>query len=67
MRTLLSITDFRFILSGYGHYVVIYTDSKGKEYSKTIDNMSLVDATKNADYPKQSDMRELRRQVTAEW
>lgn len=51
------ITDFRFEIAGYGHYKVTYTSPvTGKQWVKTIDNMPLIDATKNAEEPKRIDL-----------
>ena len=56
-----SITDFDFTLAGYGHYKVTYTSPKtGKQWSNTTSCMPLIDATKNADEPKQADLNELK-------
>lgn len=42
-----SIYDFRFVFIGYGHYRVTYTSPKtGKQWSNTIIDMTLIDATK---------------------
>lgn len=61
MKTKISRTDFRFIPSGYGHYKVTYTSPKtGKEWTKTTSNMPLIDATKNAQEPKQKDLNLLK-------
>ena len=61
-RRIISISDFSFELSGYGHYKVTYSSPKtGKEWTSTINNMPLIDATKNADDPKRCDLENLRR------
>lgn len=60
MKTQLS--DFRFTFAGYGHYEVTYTSPvTSKTFTHLTSNMPLIDATKNADYPKQSDLNELKR------
>ena len=60
MRTQLS--DFTFVPAGYGHYKVTYTSPvTGKEWTRTTNNMPLIDATKNADEPKREDLEELKR------
>jgi hypothetical protein len=62
MKTQLS--DFRFVFSGYGHYEVTYTSPvTGKEWMKVLNDMTLIDATKNEDEPKQSDLNALKRIV----
>ncbi len=59
MKTTLS--DFTFKFSGHGHYKVTYTSPvTGKEWTKTIDQMQLIDNTKNADYPKRKDLNLLK-------
>lgn len=56
------ITDFTFVPSGYGHYKVTYTSpTTGKQWTKITSNMPLIDATKNAEEPKQKDLNELKR------
>jgi len=62
MKNRISITDFRFLPSGYGHYKVIYTSPiTGREWYTVTSNMPLIDATKNADDPKVKDMEYLKR------
>lgn len=57
-----SISDFRFMPSGYGHYKVTYTSPvTGKSWTATTSNMPLIDATKNADDPKRCDLETLKR------
>ena len=61
MKTTISITDFTFRCTGYGHYQVTYTSpNTGKEWTKTITDMPLIDATKNADEPKKRDLNALK-------
>lgn len=56
----LSINDFQFKPTGYGRYEVTYTSSKiGKQWKTTITDMSLIDDTKNAEEPRQFDLRRL--------
>ena len=62
----ISLSDFSFMPSGYGHYKVIYRSPiTFKEWSRVIDNMSLIDATKNAEEPKRKDLEDLKRLVKA--
>ena len=62
MKTQLS--DFRFVFAGYGHYEVTYTSPvTGKEWTKVISYMPIIDDTKNADDPKQADLDHLKRIV----
>jgi hypothetical protein len=65
MKTKTELRDFAFIFAGYGHYKVIYTSPvTGKEWSRTITDMPLIDATKNADdYPKRKDLNTLKKIV----
>jgi hypothetical protein len=59
METLL---NFNFQFSGHGHYKVSYTSpNTGKNWTKTINDMTLIDATKNEDYPKQMDLKRLKK------
>jgi hypothetical protein len=61
MTQKISISDFSFLPSGYGHYRVTYTSPiTGKQWEKTTNNMPLIDATKNADEPKRKDLEELK-------
>lgn len=57
----LSISNFRFTPQGYGHYEVIYTTATGREYGCITTDMPLIDATKNSDDPKQTDLKQLAR------
>ena len=59
--TKISISDFSFSFSGYGHYKVTYTSPvTGKKWQTVTSNMPLIDATKNADEPKRKDLEELK-------
>lgn len=61
MRTKTNLSDFRFELAGYGHYKVTYTSpTTGKQWSRTVDDMSMTDDTKNADEPKRKDLDRLK-------
>ena len=62
MRTpKISISDFSFSFSGYGHYKVTYTSPKtGKEWSRTTTDMQLIDSTKNSDNPKIAELNSLK-------
>ena len=54
-------SDFNFSYSGFGHYIVTYTSAKtGKKWSKVIDQMDLIDRTKNEDNPKKKDLEILK-------
>lgn len=59
-------SDFEFIFACYGHYKVTYQSPKtGKKWTKSISNMSLIDATKNEEFPKRKDLEILRRHIKA--
>ena len=61
MKKLISITDFRFKLVGYGQYNVTYISPVTlKEFTAHVTHMPLIDATKNADSPKVKDLNELK-------
>lgn len=54
-------TDFNFEFAGRGHYNVTYTSpSTGKQWTKLINDMSIIDATKNEDTPKKCDLKDLK-------
>lgn len=56
------ITDFSFLPSGYGHYRVTYTSPlTGKSWTTVTNDMPLIDETKNADEPKQTNLNQLKR------
>ena len=58
------ITDFDFTFSGYGHYKVTYTSPvTGKSWTTVIDDMQIIDATKNAEQPTQVDLNSLKSRV----
>lgn len=58
----ISIYDFKFERAGCGHYYVTYTSPvTGKEWTMLTSDMPLIDATKNAEYPKVSDLNVLKR------
>lgn len=57
----INITDFSFCFAGFGHYKVTYTSPKTlKQWTTVTNNMPLIDCTKNADNPKQSDLTRLK-------
>ena len=57
----ISLSDFSFSFSGYGHYRVTYKSPvTGKTWSTVTNNMPLIDATKNADEPKRCDLELLK-------
>ena len=44
------IDKFKFEVAGYGHYKVTYKTYRGDFYRAIIDDMTLIDATKNTPY-----------------
>ena len=58
---LISISDFRFKFTGYGHYRVTYISPKtGKSWDTITTDMPLIDATKNSENPKIKDLKHLK-------
>jgi hypothetical protein len=63
-NSIISLSDFDFSFAGYGHYSVTYTSPvTGKTWTKTINDMTIIDKTKNEDDPKRKDLEELKRIV----
>jgi len=61
MKTQINIYDFSFHFAGYGHYHVTYTSpTTGKKWDCTISDMTIIDATKNAENPKKKDLNFLK-------
>lgn len=59
-------SDFTFLFAGYGHYKVTYQSPKtGKKWTKTINDMSLIDATKNEEFPKRKYLEALKIAIKA--
>lgn len=55
------LSAFTFKQAGYGHYKVIYTTPIRRDYwVATIDDVTLIDATKNIEYPKAVSITALR-------
>jgi hypothetical protein len=68
MKNSIKITDFDFQFAGYGHYKVTYTSPvTGKAWKKTITDMTLIDATKNANEPKKKDLICLKKSLKKVW
>lgn len=60
-RRKISITDFDFMPAGYGHYKVAYTSPvTGKKWTTKTSDMPLIDATRNEENPKISDLELLK-------
>lgn len=61
MKKLISIYDFIFTPTGYGHYKVTYMSPiTGKSWRTTTNNMPLIDKTKNLEIPKIKDLNRLK-------
>lgn len=61
MKTKTQLSDFRFEFAGHGHYKVTYESPvTGKRWCYTTNDMTLIDCTKNADYPKRNDLDALK-------
>ncbi len=62
MKNKISISDFQFQFSGYGHYRVTYTSpATRKSWSVVTNDMQLIDDTKNEDNPKISRLNDLKK------
>jgi len=62
MKTQIKLSDFDFNFKGYGMYEVTYTSPlTGKQWSARITDMTLIDATKNAESPKIKDLEVLKK------
>lgn len=49
---------------GYGQYRVTYTSpNTGKIWAATINDMTLIDKTKNAECPKRTDLERLKKAI----
>lgn len=68
MKNSIKLSDFDFQFSGYGHYKVTYTSPvTGKRWTKTINDMTIIDATKNEPSPKVKDLEMLKRICKSEY
>ena len=64
MKNKISISDFHFKFASYGHYTVTYTSPvTGKQWTRTITDMTIIDTTKNEDEPKTKDLNHLKKIV----
>lgn len=54
------LSKFTFYFRGYGHYLVTYTTERGDYYKALVTDMTLIDATKNAEHAKIRDIKALR-------
>lgn len=61
MKKRISISDFSFLPSGYGHYKVTFTSPVTyKKWTTVTSDMGLIDDTKNAEAPKVKDLERLK-------
>jgi len=61
MSNSISLQDFSFMPSGYGHYKVTYTSRKTfKTWTVTTNHTHLIDLTQNAENPKVKDLISLK-------
>jgi hypothetical protein len=57
-----TISNFTFNFTGHGHYKVTYTSPVTyKQWSVIVNEMSIIDETKNAESPKLKDLNRLKR------
>ena len=57
MKNSIQLSDFSFKFAGYGHYKVTYTSPvTGKQWTRTTNDMPLIDDTKGEDDPKKKDL-----------
>lgn len=58
-------SDFTFTICGYGQYKVYYISPIRKiKYAGFIIDMEIIDLTKNCDYPKAKNLRQLKNNLT---
>jgi len=57
------ITDFTFRYAGPGRYQVTYTDHKGKNWTRIVNDMRLIEDTMNSYKPRISRLEDLKRNV----
>lgn len=54
------LSNFSFTFAGYGHYKVTYKTGRGDYWRALITDMTIIDATKNAELAKVADIKHLR-------
>ena len=58
------LKNFEFTPASYGRYFVTYKSPKtGREWVRTVEDMGLIDKTRNADEPKKADLQRLKKFV----
>lgn len=56
--------DFIFKFASHGHYNVTYiSPNTGRSWTRLIDDMTLVDAVRFTELPKQKDLQTLKRKI----
>lgn len=61
MKNQISLSNFNFQFAAHGHYKVTYTSpATGKSWTKTINDMTIIDETKNADSPTKKSLNHLK-------
>ena len=56
--------NFIFMYVGHGHYKVTYiSPNTGRSWTKLIDDMTIIDAVRFTDEPKQKDLQILKRLI----
>ena len=64
MKTTMDLTGFQFSFQSSGHYMVYYTSPvTGKMWRRLVTDMTMIDSTKNTEYPKRKDIEHLKRYV----
>ena len=67
MKRNLKLSDFTFKFAGYGLYLVTFqSPQSGKSWKCMTSDMTIIDATKNADEPLKKDLEILKRLVKRE-
>ena len=54
------LSNFSFLFVGSGHYKVTYKTERGDFWRALITDMTIIDATKNAEWAKVADIKHLR-------
>jgi hypothetical protein len=59
----ITLQQFNFKANGRGQYLVTYTTHGGNVFKKIIDDMKLIENTKNAENPRGKDLIALRKKI----
>lgn len=57
------LSRFSFEFCTWGHYLVTYRTDRGDFYKALVTDMPLIDATKNAEWARLCDIKELRSMI----